>query len=319
MDSHSETAMSDAKPARIRRLKYIEAFSAVIATGSISGAARQLGVSQPAVSQLIRKLEDSVGAPLFVRRNGAIFPTLRAESLREDAADLLTQIDRIQMHLSRSQTEVLSTIRLSASMTITNEMLPSLINEMHKVHPTTTYYVNSLPLKNMVEAVSEGHVDFAFHTQSLKHPNIVNEVIIEAPQVCVMPTDHPLAQRKRIELADLSGQRLITSSRKDPAYEYYRDLFRQNRIHVESVLQSPFAGLSMQMIESLNALSFNSALIADIFCKRNPGITWRHVEGLQATTSFVLGYASWLEGSETLSLIKSSFQSAFRPNLDELD
>ena len=63
---------------RIRRLKYIEAFSAVVSTGSISAAARQLGVSQPAVSQLIKNLEESVGAPLFVRRNGAIFPTARA-------------------------------------------------------------------------------------------------------------------------------------------------------------------------------------------------------------------------------------------------
>lgn len=311
--------MSDTKPARIRRLKYIEAFSAVIATGSISGAARQLGVSQPAVSQLIRKLEESVGAPLFVRRNGAIFPTLRAESLREDAADLLTQIDRIQMHLSRSQSQVLSTIRLSASMTITNEILPSLIEELHRVHPTTTYYVNSLPLKNMIESVSEGHVDFAFHTQSLQHANIINEVIIEAPQVCVMSADHPLARRKRIDLSDLHGQRLITSSRKDPAYDYYRELFRQKRIRIESVLQSPFAGLSMQMVQSLNALSFNSALIADIFCKRNPGITWRRVDGLQATTSFVLAYASWLEGSETLNLLKSCFQSAFGPSLEGLD
>lgn len=91
-------------PNRIRRLKHIEAFSAVISNGSISGAARQLGVSQPAVSQLIKSLEDAIGAPLFIRRNGAIFPTSRAESLREDAIELLAHLDRFQAQLSHQKT-----------------------------------------------------------------------------------------------------------------------------------------------------------------------------------------------------------------------
>ena len=85
---------------KINRFKYIEAFSAVISCGSISAAAKHLGVSQPAVSQLIKKLEDSVGVPLFVRRNGVIYPTARAESLRDDVDDLLMQLDKIQMQLN---------------------------------------------------------------------------------------------------------------------------------------------------------------------------------------------------------------------------
>ena len=69
---------------KINRFKYIEAFSEVVACGSVSAAAKKLGVSQPAVSQLIKKLEEAVGVPVFVRRNGLIFPTDRAGSLRDD-------------------------------------------------------------------------------------------------------------------------------------------------------------------------------------------------------------------------------------------
>ena len=60
------------KVTKINRFKYVEAFSEVITCGSVSAAAKKLGISQPAVSQLIKKLEKAVGAPLFIRRNGLI-------------------------------------------------------------------------------------------------------------------------------------------------------------------------------------------------------------------------------------------------------
>ena len=87
MTNGARTAVSSPPARSIKRLKYIEAFSAVMRTGSISAAARELGMSQPAVSQLIGNLEQSIGLPLFVRRNGAIFPNSRAEMLHDDALD----------------------------------------------------------------------------------------------------------------------------------------------------------------------------------------------------------------------------------------
>ena len=77
---------------KINRFKYIEAFSEVVSHGSVSAAAKKLGVSQPAVSQLIKKLENSVGTPLFVRRNGLIFPTDRANSLRDGCRTIIDAV-----------------------------------------------------------------------------------------------------------------------------------------------------------------------------------------------------------------------------------
>ena len=106
------------KNQKINRFKYIEAFSEVISSGSVSAAAKNLGVSQPAVSQLIKKLENAVGVPLFIRRNGLIFPTARADSLRDDVEQLLTQLDKIQMQLNfgRSNELMLNTLIFTASL-----------------------------------------------------------------------------------------------------------------------------------------------------------------------------------------------------------
>lgn len=302
--------MKQATPRTIRRLKYIEAFSAVIMTGSISAAARQLNMSQPAMSQLISNLEKSVGVALFVRRNGAIFPTPRAEALHDDARDLLALIDRIEMHLKPRADKLLSQIRISATMSLINEIMPLVIGEVHRHHPTGSFSVTSQPVDEMTNAVAEGQVDFAFHTRPLHHANIVNLLQCEVPQVCVMPANHPLARHERIPLSQLNGHDVVWPSRRDPYYQYYRDLFSSNRLNCRTALQSPFANFSIRMTEVLNALSFNNALMASIICRSSTNMTWRPVEGIEAKTKFYLSFPEVLSGTETQILMQRCFESA---------
>ncbi|KKB12533.1 hypothetical protein VE25_06280 [Devosia geojensis] len=311
--------MSQTPPRNIRRLKYIEAFSAVILTGSISAAARQLNMSQPAVSQLISNLEKSVGVSLFVRRNGAIFPTHRAEALHDDARDLLALIDRIEMHLKPRTDKLLSHIRISATVSFMNEILPLLLAEVHRHHPKGNYSVVSHPVDEMTNAVAEGQVDFAFHTRPLEHANIVNLLQCEVPQVCVMHVDHPLAQFERIELSQINGHDVIWPSRRDPYFQYYRDLFSRNRLNCRNALQSPFASFSIRMTEMLNALSFNNALMASIVCQKTQGLVWRPVIGIDARTKFYLSFPEVLAGTETQNLMQRSFAAVTADAVAELE
>lgn len=303
--------MPEAKKShRIRRLKYIEAFSAVISTGSISAAARQLGVSQPAVSQLIKNLEESVGTPLFVRRNGAIFPTGRAENLREDAIDLLAQLDRFQTQLNYRETQVLNTIRITATLSFTNEILPLVIDQIKQRHPQGKYYVSSIPLTAMIDSITQSHVDFAFHTRPLEHPQIRNDVIAEARQVAVMSKSHALAKKQTLEIADFRGCNLVGSTRNDPSYRFYSELWQRHKIPTNHVFQSPFASLSMQMVHTFDAVSFNNELMAKSACARDPNLTWREVTDIDQTTTFYLALADWQYGGDTHRLLKDSFAAA---------
>ena len=296
---------------RIRRLKYIEAFSAVISTGSISAAARQLGVSQPAVSQLIKKLEAAVGAPLFVRRNGAIFPTGRAENLREDAIELLAKLDRFQTQLNYRETNLLSTIRMTATLSITNEILPSVISEIHRRSPQTKFYVSSIPLKAMIDSLTQSHVDFAFHTRPLDHPQIRNDKLAEVRQVAVMPRTHPLAKRAELSIDDIRGCKLVGLTRNDPSYQYYSELWQRHKVPTHHILQSPFASLSMQMVHTFQALSFNNELMAQSACAKDANLTWRTVAGIDQVTPFYVALTDWNFGRETHKLIRDCFAASF--------
>ncbi|MCV6584999.1 MAG: LysR family transcriptional regulator [Marinibacterium sp.] len=291
-------------PNRIRRLKHIEAFSAVISTGSISGAARQLGVSQPAVSQLVKALEDAIGAPLFVRRNGAIYPTNRAEALREDAIALLAQLERFQAQLSHRRTGLLSTIRVSASMSILNELLPELFSNLNAAHPDLKFYVSSVPLSEMVIALLQGHIDFALHSRAIEHPGLNVEKIREFKQVAILPEDSPLAKKDRIAITDLNGCRFISSTKNDPSYHELNDICRRAEVSMNTVFQSPFASLSIEMVKPMNAVALSSELIARLVAARIPGLVIRDVDGIDLKTPIYLACADWQNDTETQQFLR---------------
>lgn len=297
---------------KINRFKYIEAFSEVVSCGSVSAAAKKLGVSQPAVSQLIKKLEESVGVPLFVRRNGLIFPTDRANSLRDDVGQLLMQLDKIQMQLNFGRTDqvILNPLRFSASLSVVNEILPRVISTMHKKNPDMLFYVNSLPIVNMSQAIRRGNVDFTLSIRKIEHSSIISKKLLSAREVCIMPKSHPLATKSTLSVDDINHEKMIMASRTDPAYESHRELLYKHKIRYQRILESPFSTLSMAMIPELNALSINNVLIAELVCQHNSQITWRYVEEFIDQTDFYLSMPPWLNNSKTENLFLDCFRES---------
>ncbi len=305
---------------KINRFKYIEAFSEVVTCGSVSAAAKKLGVSQPAVSQLIKKLEDAVGVPLFVRRNGLIFPTDRATSLRDDVEQLLTQLDKIQMQLNfgRSNELTLNPLRFSASLSVVNEILPRVISHIHKRKPDMLFYVNSLPIANMGRAIRRGNVDLTLSTRQIDEANIISKRLLSAREVCVMPSKHSLSSKSTLSVDDINNEKMIMASRTDPSYESHRSLLYKHKVRYQKVLESPFSTLSMSMIPELNALSINNVLIAELVCQHNHKLTWRYVDEFNHQTDFYLSMPPWLNQSTTENLFLASFQESLSETTKKL-
>ena len=307
------------KQKKINRFKYIEAFSEVVDSGSISIAAKNLEVSQPAVSQLIKKLEEAVGVPLFVRRNGTIFPTDRAESLRDDAKQLLMLLDKIQMQLNYSTSNILDTLRISATLSVTNEILPKIISQLHQKEPNISIYTNSLPIANMSEAIVGGNIDFAFSTRKINHPNIVCKKLISAKEVCVMPKTHKLSSKQNLSILELNNQKLLMTSPSDRSYYYHRELLQKYKIRYQKILETSYSTLSMSVIKSLNALSINNVLIAELVCQHNNDITWRYIDEFIHKTDFYVSMPPWLNRSVTERLVLQSIKKSLATTLKKLD
>ena len=88
----------DSDERRLPTPRMMEAFNAVMEAGSVSAAARCLGVSQPAVSRLLKQFEDELGFALFHRAKGKLTPTPEAHRLSIDVGNALDGIDRVARH-----------------------------------------------------------------------------------------------------------------------------------------------------------------------------------------------------------------------------
>src|SRR5690242_15218521 len=119
------------------KLRQMEVFRAVMLAGTVSGAARALFVSQPAVSRLLTHTESSLGIKLFERTGGKLLPTAAAIALFEEVQpvyDAALSVDRFVENLaSRSTIEV----SVSCSPALGLGLLPRVIELFHRRNPKT--------------------------------------------------------------------------------------------------------------------------------------------------------------------------------------
>jgi len=113
-------------------------FLAVLQEGSLSGAARHLGLKQPTVGRHIDALEKALGVPLFTRAQDGVTATDAAQELRPHAEHMATLADAIQRAASGPRDELHGTIRISASEVIGAEVLPPILTALRRAHPALT-------------------------------------------------------------------------------------------------------------------------------------------------------------------------------------
>ena len=117
---------------------YQRAFLAVIEEGSLSGAARRLGVSQPTLRGWIAALEAEFGTVLFTRSANGLTPTDTAKALAEPARAMSRASDLFQRSATAPPGEVAGTVRLSVSDTMGIEVVPPMLATLRAKHPDIT-------------------------------------------------------------------------------------------------------------------------------------------------------------------------------------
>ena len=134
-------------------------FLAVIDSGSLSGAARDLGIAQPTVGRHIEALEAALGgAPLFTRSPGGLRPTETALALRPHAQAMASAAQALVRTASGEADSLRGVVRITASEVMGGEVLPELLTDFHESHPEVTI---ELALSNRPEDLLRREADIA--------------------------------------------------------------------------------------------------------------------------------------------------------------
>jgi len=191
-------------------VRHLAVFRAVVKTGSVSGAARVLHLSQPAVTKTLHLLEDEMGLQLFQRIKGRLLITPEAQALVPQVERLFGQVDAVQQFTQEIRSGYVGSLTIASVATLSSTIVAVAISRFNEGHPKVLFDLRALSTRQVVEYVTNNQVDVGVIDVSEGGPDMEITELCRADLGCVMRADHPLASLDKITAADLSDESLIT-------------------------------------------------------------------------------------------------------------
>lgn len=228
-------------------LRHIEAFRAVMLSGSVVGAAELLSVTQPGVSRTIGLLELRLGYALFHRKGRRLVPTAEAEALYREVEQLYGGIERIAQVAQDLRHHRAGALRVAVLPALAQWLVPEVIAQFLGERPQVTVFVQSLPSRQIAELVSTRQFELGVIELPLARAGVHAEPLPSADMVAVLPARHRLADRPEIALAELASERLILPSQHSYVRYQIDDAFNQGGVAARVVAETPTSSIACAM------------------------------------------------------------------------
>lgn len=188
----------------------LEQLVAVARCGSVTDAARQLGVPQPTVSRTLARLSRELGADLTVADGRGIRMTAEGALLAERGEHALAGLRAALDEIRAGRDAGSGRVALGFLHSMGPSAVPALLRGYRQAHPGVSITLMQDSAENVVDALTEGRVDLALASPVASRPTLRTRALARQPLVALVPDDHRLAPRRRIAVAELAGERLIT-------------------------------------------------------------------------------------------------------------
>lgn len=190
-------------------LEDLETFLAVTDLGSFSSAAEQLHLSQPAISNRIRRLEEKLCTRLFNRTTRRVDLTPQGRRLYLQSSETLARLRTLLQELTGEAATRAREVHVGATMMVASFGLPHLIRLFHDRYPGMHAAVHDLPAQDVIAEVIAGDCDLAIMSLSEPVPGIRFEPLFEDSCVVVTRRDHPLLRHAAAPLAEVLTEPLL--------------------------------------------------------------------------------------------------------------
>ncbi|TPP11576.1 LysR family transcriptional regulator [Rhizobium glycinendophyticum] len=199
-------------------------FLAVLDTGSLSAAARSLGLTQPTAGRHIEALEQAFGGPLFLRGPQGLLPTEKASAMHGHARSMAAMSASLARIASGDMEGVRGTVRISASEVIAIEALPKIFAELQDRHPDLEI---ELSASDTVEDLLNQEADIAVRMTTPQQNALLSRHIGRLPMGFFAHRLYLERHGRPTDLTGLSDHRLIGFDRQ---LAYIRDILKDNPV-----------------------------------------------------------------------------------------
>lgn len=213
-------------------------FCTVVRTGNMSGAARELYISQPAVSMSIRQLEDRMGSPLLVRTAKGVYPTAEGKLLYTYLEQALGLIQAAEKKYYQMVHMEMGELKISANDTVIANFLLHYLEQYHKLYPDITIKVTNKTTEESLRLLRSGAVDMCFVNLPITDTEDL-EVLpcIEIHDVLVGGEKYRRLSEKGIELKELSKYPLMMLEEVSNSRRYITRYAEENGVVLNPILE----------------------------------------------------------------------------------
>lgn len=223
-------------------LRQLEAFRAVMMTGSVTNAAQSLHLSQPAVSRLIADLERSVGFKLFERVKGSTpIATPEGAALFQEVERSFAGLQVLRQAARDIRNFRTGNLRIACLPALANSFIPAVIKTFHQVSPAVKIQLQTRSSSTVRLWVAAQQFDLGLATPGSDVLGVEAELFMRSPGVCVLPHNHPLTAKDRIVPADLHDEPFISLSVEDPVRPKVDQVFNDAGVTRKIVVETQFA------------------------------------------------------------------------------
>jgi LysR family transcriptional regulator, transcriptional activator of the cysJI operon len=191
----------------------LKVFRAVADEASFRRAAERLHLSQPAVSQQIRALEEELGVTLFDRGKGRVRITDAGALLLTYAHKVARLAVEAQAALENARGEVAGELRIGASFTITQYVLPRMLGDFLRHHPRIRLAVRSANTQNIVAALAAGEIDLGLIEGPVSSREVFRQRFLEDRMALIVGRRYPWPQKATVPVLALTQVPLLMRER----------------------------------------------------------------------------------------------------------
>jgi DNA-binding transcriptional LysR family regulator len=251
----------------VMELRDLEYFAVVAEQGNLGRAAELLGLSQPALSKSIARLEDAMEVKLFRRTAKGMDLTAEGSLLLSRARELRQSLRNVAREVSDVSRGHAGHIKIGVGPIANDEFLLAAMIELLRSEPRITIKVIVSDIDEILPALQSGKIDIVFNLMVFKPPAGLAYIPLREDECAVFcAANHRLAARTHVTLSELSKERWALGEPGLPTQQRLHEVFRDNGLEPPRVaLESRLLSLRLEAVANSDLLTYTSGAVARRF------------------------------------------------------
>ncbi len=265
-------------------LTLLRSFLAIAKAGSITSAAEQLNVTQPALTRRLQQLEEHFGASLLARgRKGAVLTEI-GKLVEHEARQIVARYEQLREQVAVHQRLEGGTIRIGGGATAVSFVLPEAIAAFQNNHPNVHFHLKEAGRSEIANDVATGQLEICLFTMPVHHRDLLIEPMLEDRIVLVAPHHHPLTRKKQVHLSDLTDMPFVGFEAGSAIRQIIDNALRDAGAEMNVVMELRSIPAILRMV----ATTGNLAFVSHLGTETHPDIHAIEVKGLSIQRQLAL-------------------------------